>query len=123
MDKDKKKLDDQTPAKGKHLLMQTHVPPTLDDAAAKFTPVFETIIHFDDVTHRSAWLNVDAPAWFIRAERWQALSSTADGKTLYETREVFGGIGGYLVKWFFGKNLIPCFEAYAKALKARAEQA
>ena len=83
--------------------MKTHIPPTFDAQASAQEP-FELITHFSVEERRMAWKSL-MPAWLLRAERWQALSSTADGKTLYETREVFGGIGGYLVKWFFGKNM------------------
>ena len=121
VDKDsKKRLDDQTPAKGKYLLMQSHLPPTMDDSAP-VQPGFDLITHFDDVTHRMCWINLLYP-WILRGERWQALSTTADGKTLYESREVFGGLGGYIIRLLFGTKLMMSFNAMADALKARAEQ-
>ncbi|TBU31288.1 hypothetical protein BD311DRAFT_689416 [Dichomitus squalens] len=113
-------LEDQTPAKGKYLNMKVHIPPTMDDSVQAQT-AFELIIHYDDASHRLAWKNL-LPSWFIRAERWQALSITEDGKTLYESREVFAGIGVYLIKWFISKNLIKSFEAMADALKSTSEQ-
>lgn len=124
-DKDKKPLagasdgGDQTPAEGKYLLMYVHIPPTLDDSAPK-TEAFEHIIFFDDAVHRLAWKNL-LPQWFVRAERWQALSTTAEGRTRYESREVFAGVGAYLIKWFISKNLQKSFDAMGDALKARAE--
>ncbi|OBZ74295.1 hypothetical protein A0H81_05458 [Grifola frondosa] len=110
---------DQTPSEGKFLLMEVHIPPTMDDSG-KPTIAHEIITHVDPATHRLAWQNT-LPSWFIRAERWQALSTTDDGKTRYETREVFGGIGSYLIKWFLSMNLQKSFEAMAEALKMRAE--
>lgn len=100
--------------------MQTHIPPTMDDAI-KTTEAFELITHYDDTTYRLAWVNL-LPAWLIKAERWQALSTTEDGKTKYESREVFGGIGAYLIKWFISGNLQKSFDAMGESLKARAEQ-
>ncbi|TFK79525.1 hypothetical protein K466DRAFT_505394 [Polyporus arcularius HHB13444] len=120
VDKSKKPLEDQTPAKGKYLLMQTHIPPTLDDSVST-TEAFEQITHFDDVTHRMAWQNL-LPSWFLKAERWQVLSTTEDGKTRYESREVFGSIGAYLIKWFLSAKLLQSFNAMGEALKARSEQ-
>lgn len=113
-------LEDQTPAKGKYLLMKVHIPPTMDDSVG-FQNAFELITAFDDVNHRLAWKNL-LPQWFIKAERWQALSTTEDGKTVYESREVFGGIGAYLIKWFIATNLMKSFEAMADAVKTRSEQ-
>ena len=120
VDKSKKPLEDQTPAKGKYLLMQTHIPPTMDDSVPT-TEAFEQIIYFDDMTRRMAWKNL-LPSWFLRAERWQALSTTEDGKTRYESREVFGSIGAYLIKWFLSTKLLDSFNAMGAALKSRSEQ-
>ncbi|KAI0759025.1 hypothetical protein C8Q74DRAFT_1301632 [Fomes fomentarius] len=125
-DKDKKPLaganspEDQTPAKGKYLLMHVHIPPTMDDSA-RTTEAFEQIVFFDDAVHRLAWKSL-LPQWFVRAERWQALSTTAEGRTRYESREVFAGVGAYLIKWVISKNLQKSFDAMGDALKARAER-
>ena len=113
-------LEDQTPAKGKYLLMKVHIPPTMDDSVG-FQNAFELITAFDDVNHRLAWKNL-LPQWFIKADRWQDLSTPEDGKTVYESREVFGGIGAYLIKWFIATNLMKSFEAMADAVKTRSEQ-
>ena len=120
MDKNEVRVDDQMPAKGKYLLMQTHIPPTMDEGA-RLQSAFELITHFDDVTRRMCWVSL-LPRWFIRAERWQVLSATADGKTLYESREVFGMFGAYIVWLFLGTNLMKSFNAMADALKERAEK-
>ncbi|KAH9920857.1 uncharacterized protein BXZ73DRAFT_91879 [Epithele typhae] len=112
VDKDKKKVEDQTPAKGKYLSMLTHIPPTMDDGAKK-QPASVLITHCDDETHRLCFSGLMS-SWFIRSERWQALSTTEDGKTFYESREIFAGIGS--------PNLMKSFQAMADTLKARAEQ-
>ena len=57
----------------------------------------------------------------VKAERWQALSTTVDGKTFYESREVFAGFGAYLIKWFISTPLMQSFEAMADAIQTRAE--
>ncbi|OSD00007.1 hypothetical protein PYCCODRAFT_1414884 [Trametes coccinea BRFM310] len=118
-DKNKKPLEDQTPAEGKYLLMQVHIPPTMDDSIST-TSAFEQITHIQPEQHRIAWKNL-LPPWFVRAERWQALSTNEAGRTVYETREVFGGIGAYLIKWFIGAKLVKSFQAMAEGLKAYAE--
>ena len=91
------------------------------DDSVRTIKAFEQIIHFDEETHRLAWKTL-FPAWFIRGERWQALSKTEDGRTKYEAREVFAGIGAFTIKWFLSKNLQKSFDAMGEALKARAEQ-
>ncbi|TFK93255.1 hypothetical protein K466DRAFT_479023 [Polyporus arcularius HHB13444] len=119
-DKAKNKLEDQMPTKGKYVYEETHMPPTMDDTVQRGSTV-EEIIHFDDVTHRLAWRGV-WPSWFLQDERWQVLSTTEDGRTLYESREVFGGIGAYLIKWFYHSKLMECFVTNAEALKSRCER-
>ena len=99
--------------------MQVHIPPTLDDSV-KTTSSFEIITAFDVGTRRMAWES-KLPEWLVHAERWQALSTTEDGKTYYESREVFGGVGAYFIKTFLGTNLMKSFQAMADAIKARAE--
>ena len=106
---------------GKYIMMQSVVPHTMDNSV-KTIPALELITHFDDVTHRISWVTL-LPWWrFMKAERWQGLSTTADGKTLYESSEVFAGLGAYILKWFLRTPLTKAFEAAAEALKARSEQ-
>ncbi|KAI0685115.1 hypothetical protein C8T65DRAFT_592810 [Cerioporus squamosus] len=119
-DRSKKKLEDQTPAKGKYVYEETHMPPTMDDSVSRGSTI-EEIICFDDVTYRLAWRGL-WPSWFLKDERWQVLSTTEDGRTLYESREVFGGIGAYLIKWFYHSKLMGCFSAMAETLRTRCER-
>ena len=121
VDKNKNPQEDQTPAAGKYLLMQTHIPPTLNDNVSS-TPAFEIITDFDHSTYRMAWQNIELPSALLKAERWQALSTTPDNQTYYESREVFGGAAAYLIKWFISKGLMESFDAATAALKATAEE-
>ena len=92
------------PGVGKHLLMHTHIPPTFNDANPGLgvkQSAFEIITALDHEHHRAAWKNIDYPSWMLRATRWQVLTPI-DGRTRYETREVFAGLLAYVVYWFFG---------------------
>ena len=111
---------DQTLAEGKYLMMKVHMPPTMDDTVRSQVP-FEVIKTVDREKHRLSWINIDYPQWALRAERWQVLS-TVDGKTLYETREVFAGLLAYILKWFMAGSLRKSFDAFADGLKHRSEQ-
>ena len=113
-------LDDQTPVEGQYLVMKVHIPPSLDDKVPTID-VFEQISHVQPDLHRVAWVST-LPSWFVKAERWQALSTTEDGKTLYESREVFAGPSAWAIRWFLSTNLMKGFEAMAEALKKRAEE-
>ena len=75
----------------------------------------------DEEHHRGAWENRTLPAWFLRSGRWQWLTVLEDGKTRYETIEVFNGPAAWLVKWFVGGNLRLGFKAMADGLKERTE--
>ncbi|KAI0632967.1 hypothetical protein C8Q77DRAFT_1120723 [Trametes polyzona] len=118
-DKDKKPLDDQTPVEGQYLVMKVHIPPSLDDKIPTID-VFEQISHVQPDLHRVAWVST-LPSWFVKAERWQALSTTEDGKTLYESREIFAGSGAYAIKLFISKDLEKSFVAQAEGLKSYVE--
>ncbi|KAI5117131.1 hypothetical protein M0805_007715 [Coniferiporia weirii] len=122
VDTSKKEEEDQTLKEGKHLLMKCHIPPTMDDSARKQAPL-ELITVVDRANYRLSWVNVDYPAWALHAQRWQTLTAVSDGKTKYETWEVFGGILAYIVKLFVGKPLQKSFDAFADSLKARSEGA
>ena len=62
------------------------------------------------------------PAWLMTTERWQWLIAVDEGKTKYETIEVFGGFLAYFVKWFVGSGLKLGFQAMSDGLKTRSEQ-
>lgn len=121
VDASKKEDADQTLIAGKFLLMKCHIPPSMSDKKVAQKP-YEIVDVVDKEKRLLAWTNIDYPRWAMRAQRWQALSESEDGKTLYETRETFSGVFAYLLKWFLGKSLFQAFEAFADGLKKRCEQ-
>ncbi|THH02629.1 hypothetical protein EW145_g6724 [Phellinidium pouzarii] len=112
---------DQTLAEGKYLLMKCHIPPTMDDSARNQAPL-ELVKVVDGVNHRLSWVNVDYPSFALRAERWQTLTAAGDGKSKYETWEVFNGVLAYFVKFFMEKSLRRSFDGFADGLKAQSER-
>ena len=124
MDKNKNPLPDQTPAEGQYLLIApVHLPPTMGEPGwFQAQSAFERISAVDHEKYRVAWINIALPKFLMSAERWQAVSVTEDGKTKYETTEVFGGIFAYLVKFFMYEKLVHGFTAQGEGLKKRAEE-
>ena len=122
VDASKKEDAEQKLVEGKYLLMHCHIPPTLEYRKSVQKP-HEIIDVVDAENHLLAWTNIDYPKWALRAQRWQALSKNEDGKILYETREVFGGVLAYIVKWFLRKPLLQAFVAFGDSLKERSERA
>jgi hypothetical protein len=114
----KRPLADQTPDVGKNLELKVHLPPTSDIA----TSSSEIITIFSPTNYTLAWKYTGAPEYLLYSERWQVLSRTPEGKTLYETREIFYGPLAYLVKTLMYNALIQGFETVANDLKSRVEQ-
>ncbi|KAF8064045.1 hypothetical protein FPV67DRAFT_199419 [Lyophyllum atratum] len=114
VDKSGKALPDQTPAEGQYLLLApVHLPPTMGEPGwFQKQSALEVITTVDHEHHRLGWANCTLPKFLLRAERWQALS-VVDGKTKYETTEVFGGIIMYLVYFFMYQKLVLAFNAQA----------
>jgi hypothetical protein len=83
---------------------------------------FEMITTVDHENYRVAWVNVSLPRFLLYAERWQSLSVDEDGKTRYETIEVFSGVLAYVIKVLMRKKLVMGFNAQAEGLKQRAER-
>lgn len=101
--------------------MKVHLPATLSETGnVNNTRVRVTFI--DRETHRVAWSHVGLPSFLLHSERWQWLIETEDGKTKYETIEVFGGVVAWLVKWLKAAELREAFGAFADGVKKRAEQ-
>ncbi|KAG6902642.1 hypothetical protein C0995_013767 [Termitomyces sp. Mi166 len=122
-DKSGNPLPDQTPAEGKYLLIASvHLPPTMEEPGW-----FQTYSSWDIITtvdHENyciTWTSIALPKFLLRADRWQSLS-VVDGKTKYETTEVFGGIVAHLVKFFMHQKLALGFNALAEGLKKQAEK-
>ena len=63
-----------------------------------------------------------AENFFIKANRYQTLTPLEGGKTLYQSREPFGGLLAPLIMWLHRDNLMRGYRWAAEGLKARAEQ-
>ena len=110
---------------GKYIKMLVHLPPSMDDSHSK-KKTFLRITAVDEEKYRVAWVLSSSglfaiPRWLLRAERWQAVSSV-DGKTLYESREVFYGPLAHVVRWYAGSKLEEAFKATGLSLKTQAEK-
>ena len=114
----------QTPAEGKYLLIApVHLPPTMGEPGwFQKQSAFEIISTVDHENYRVAWTNVSFPRFLLNAERWQSLSMDGNGRTRYETIEVFGGILAYILKFWLREKLVIGFNAQADGLKRWAEQ-
>ncbi|KAJ7730363.1 hypothetical protein DFH07DRAFT_969185 [Mycena maculata] len=118
-------LADQTPVAEKKLFISpVHLPPTM--GTPRFMQSHSTTVRIttiDHEQHRAAWVTAGGlPRWALYAERWQMLT-VENGKTKYESIEVFHGILAYVVQWFTGKNLVLGVRAMAEGLKSRSEGA
>jgi len=112
------------PVLGDQAVIRTNIPPVLNGAGKNEATC--TIAEFDKANHRAQWNADKFPHWFLYSSRWSVLSEVAlaDGQkqTRYETREVFSGLGAWLVKWFIGSGLQRGFNEMASSLKLRAEE-
>ncbi|KAJ3537485.1 hypothetical protein NMY22_g5573 [Coprinellus aureogranulatus] len=117
---------DPTPAEGKFIAISVHLPPTMDAPGLLGKgSAFCEITVLDHENYRAAWETAPTlltPRFLLRTERWQILTETPDGKTKYETFEVFNGPVAYLVKLFVGAGLKVAFAAFADSLKERVEK-
>ncbi|KAJ6630116.1 hypothetical protein B0H10DRAFT_1985051 [Mycena sp. CBHHK59/15] len=117
-------LPDQTPEAGKLLFISpAHLPPTMGTPGfMQSHSTMVRIIVIDRENYRAAWITANGlPRWALQTERWQMLTLEEDGRTKYESIEVFRGILGYVVKFFTGKNLVLGVRAMAEGLKSRSE--
>ena len=80
-----------------------------------------TVTLLDHTAHRVAWESQTLPQWLLRTERWQWLRVLENGKTRYETIEVFNGPLAWIIKWFVGAKLRLGFKAMADGVKERTE--
>jgi hypothetical protein len=79
----------------------------------------ETITAIED-QRLLAW-KTRSPAWWLRGERFQVITSIDEHTTIYETQESFKGLLAPLVQLLFEHDLQRGFAAVARDLKARAE--
>ncbi|KAJ7291153.1 hypothetical protein C8J57DRAFT_1271527 [Mycena rebaudengoi] len=120
-------LADQTPHENLRLIIDVQIPPLHGpvDASTPGNPLnaqrsLENITHLDNEHYAAAWGGIEFPDEFLKAERWSVLS-TFNGKTFYESEEVYYGLGAVIVKELFEEGLNEGFQAQAEALKNRAE--
>jgi hypothetical protein len=82
----------------------------------------ENITHVQPEIRRVAWKAVMFPDWFMTSERWTGISKLANGMTVYESREVFYGVGAVLLEWIYAEALQKSFEAQGLGLKMLLEK-
>ncbi|KAJ8690323.1 hypothetical protein PTI98_011756 [Pleurotus ostreatus] len=125
VDESEEILPDQTLAEGKYMLIApVHLPPTMGKPGMfQKQSAFVKVVTVDPENCCLKWISIVGYPFLLRAERWQSLSVGDDGKTKYETIEVFSGVLAYVVKLFTQANLKLGFEAMAQELKRRAEAA
>jgi len=112
-------LPEQTLRPGTYLSIRTHIPPSMEKTRFPHSAwCLVTVV--DHENYRAAWVYDAMPKWLLNSERWQTLT-LVDGKTRYESREVFCGILAYFVMFFFQPKLKLAFDVMAQALKERAE--
>ncbi|KAJ7938362.1 hypothetical protein B0H13DRAFT_1587819 [Mycena leptocephala] len=117
-------LADQTPAANTLMLISpVHLPPTMGEPGfmqSHNTTVLITAI--DHENYRASWVTAGGlPKWALYAQRWQMLT-VEDGKTKYESIEVFSGILAYVVQLFTGRSLVLGVKAMAEGLKSQCER-
>jgi hypothetical protein len=107
------------------IIAPVHIPPTMDDPGLFGKSSTQVICSaYEPENYCVAWTTWSSlvPHIIFKAERWQALTDLGNGKTKYETFEVFSGPVAYLVKLFVGRNLKISVQAMADEMKKRAEE-
>ncbi|KAH9054097.1 hypothetical protein EDB87DRAFT_1689654 [Lactarius vividus] len=99
-EEDKKPLPSQIAAPGLRVRLRVNIPPTMDDIGKKASVTEEILTHVDSDTFRFAWRFATPARWLITAERWQVVRDDGPGVAVYETWEFFGGLAGYLIRFF-----------------------
>ncbi|KAH8989978.1 hypothetical protein EDB92DRAFT_1946955 [Lactarius akahatsu] len=122
-EEDKKPPPSQIAAPGLRVRLRVNIPPTMDDIGKKATVTEEILTHVDSDTFRFAWHLATPARWLITAERWQVVRDDGPGVVVYEAWEFFGGLAGYLIRFFMAAKLQTAFDAMSHALKERAERA
>ncbi|KAF8995488.1 hypothetical protein BDQ17DRAFT_1250571 [Cyathus striatus] len=121
-------IDDQTPQENKRVIIRAQIPPlplpvdeNTPDNALHTQLSFENITTIDTANHRTAWRALMLPQALLDAERWQAVSILEDGKTFYESKEVFYAPVAYVVDALFSQGIQQGFDSQATALKEWVE--
>lgn len=119
-------LPNQYPTEGNYLLMRVQIPPlplpvdenTPDNPLATQL-AYEKITAVQKRKGRLAWKY--ATDTLIQGERWQAISHVGEGMILYESREVFDGLGAPALRETLGPSLQKSFDAQGEGLKLLLE--
>ncbi|KZV88460.1 hypothetical protein EXIGLDRAFT_696637 [Exidia glandulosa HHB12029] len=109
----------QVLVQGSSILVGMQLSPTLDPSV-KPQDAVELIISVDAANRRWAYRSHSTGPIF-RAERSFAVSPIDERTTLFEMRDVIGGVVGRAAGWWFGGKMTLIQEEMAKALKKRAE--
>lgn len=114
-----KATEDQSLRADATLELAMQMPPSLETSRKPMVR-YEHITLVDDLAHKVTWGTGRVPTLF-HGEHSHALSLLSNGKTLYETRYVLGGLLGYPVKAVMSTTMHRCLEEMSNALKQRAE--
>ncbi|KZV89763.1 hypothetical protein EXIGLDRAFT_617781 [Exidia glandulosa HHB12029] len=109
----------QVLVQGSSILVGMQLSPTLDPAV-KPQDAVELIISVDPANRRWAYRSHSTGPIF-RAERSFAVSPIDERTTLFEMRDVIGGVVGRAAGWWLGGKMTLIQEEMAKALKKRVE--
>jgi hypothetical protein len=118
----------QQPAEGLNLFLRVQIPPLPlpVDAETPDNPL-ATQLSYEEITAvqpelgRLAWRFFPDTPGVLQAERWQAVSDLGEGMVLYESREVFRGVGAVAVKEALGEGLQAAFVSQGLGLKMLLE--
>ncbi|KII85407.1 hypothetical protein PLICRDRAFT_314879 [Plicaturopsis crispa FD-325 SS-3] len=120
-------LANQTAVEGRRLIINVQIPPLPLPVNASTPPnPLHSQISLENITAvqpelgRVAWGQIFIPSAILDAVRWSAVSKVGN-KTLYESREVYGGPLAYAVQDLYGEGLQEAFDATGVALKALLE--
>jgi hypothetical protein len=121
-------LEAQVPQEGRSLRLEVQLPPLPMPVKADTPGVYlngqTAHVNITDVLPtrgRIAWAVVDLPSFALSSKRWSSVLDLGNGKTLYESREVFYGAAVPVLKFVMESKLNEGFNAQAKALKVFCE--
>jgi hypothetical protein len=82
---------------------------------------YENVTHVQPELGRLAWEYLATPGQLLASERWQGVTDLGNGKTLYESREVFSGALAYVLEGTLGKSLQEGFDKQGQGLRLLLE--
>ena len=118
--------DQQYPQVNKRLIFRVQIPPlpfpvdsNTPDNPLNTQLTTENITVVQPELGRLAWKFLTDQ--LLDSERWQAVTDLGNGKVLYESREVFRGLGAPLVQTLYEDGLRQGFNAQAEGLRRLLE--